>query len=75
MPGKEPVNRHHGKRLPGFAAEASLYDTDERYQKAKVFDAQASRTEVRPQGFGCFLNCIAWGNDPVDCARGCGIKL
>ena len=60
-------------KLPEFSAEASLYRADERYQK--VADLQPNSGEVLPQRWEwtCFVNCMYWGNDTIDCARGCGV--
>jgi len=59
-------------KMPEFTAEASLYKANERY-RADASDLPPNSGEVLPQGVLCYLNCIAWGNDPVDCARGCRI--
>lgn len=60
-------------RSPGFTAEAVLYKTRERYNGTDAFNGQADSGKVLPQcDIGCYLNCIAWGNDPHDCWLGCG---
>ena len=60
--------------LPEFTAEASLYRSHERYQHP-ASGLQSNSGEVLPQRWEwtCFINCIYWGNDQIDCARGCGV--
>ena len=72
------MNKAGETRLPGFTAEASLYTKREAHRMTATLDASAGEQKVVPQvrgGWGCFLNCCIWGNDPADCARGCGIMV
>ena len=56
--------------IPGFTGEASLYTADTRYSTVAL-GFQPNQGDVLPQGIWCYLECIGWGNDPRDCARGC----
>jgi hypothetical protein len=53
-------------KMPGFAAEASLYRANEAYATIRTFIAPADQRMILPQQLGCYqrgayICCCRWG--------------
>ena len=64
--------------MPGFTAEASLYQADRSYQMSRSFDAPTCGRVIVPEARlvdpHCFALCRSLGGSTRECFRGCSFE-